>query len=266
MFENPACKKDPACSPVAGWKICGFTLIELLVVISIIAVLIALLQPTLGMAKETARRTICAGCVQQLALGVHVYAEDNRNQLPGVSGYSHGRWCDYFVPGSISPHDNANGDFTGLFHYVTSREVYYCPSGNYQHDNSWPSIITGTRFHHYVPYRGTYIRNISYNYYGNQSPSVNELGNVVEFPSSLADHSGLVLMADTHHWNEIDAGCSGGGYQLTNHKAHNSPAPCRPGDWSDGLSVGWLDGSVRWVPEEATLKQLWVDSGQWYRF
>jgi len=95
---------------------------------------------------------------------------------------------------------------------------------------------------------------------------VNELGNVVEFPSSLADHSGLVLMADTHHWNEIDAGCSGGGYQLANHKAHNSPAPCRPRDWSDGLSVGWLDGSVRWVPEEATLKQFWADIGQWYRF
>ena len=59
----------------------GFTLIELLVVVAIIAILTGLLLPTLGQAKESARRIQCTGNVKQLNLAWQLYAQDNGDRM-----------------------------------------------------------------------------------------------------------------------------------------------------------------------------------------
>jgi len=62
----------------------GFTLIELLVVVAIIALLIAILLPSLGKARELANRGTCAANVRGIAQSMHVYGADNNDAYPSV--------------------------------------------------------------------------------------------------------------------------------------------------------------------------------------
>src|SRR5262245_28101473 len=60
----------------------AFTLVELLVVIGIIAVLIAILLPTLGRAREQAKNVTCQSNLRQWSNAALVYANDNSGWLP----------------------------------------------------------------------------------------------------------------------------------------------------------------------------------------
>ncbi len=62
------------------WK--GFTLVELLVVVAIIALLVSILLPSLGMAKEAARRVTCSANLRNLGLAANFYASENDDWLP----------------------------------------------------------------------------------------------------------------------------------------------------------------------------------------
>lgn len=74
----------------------GFTVIELLVVISIIGLLVSILLPALGAAREAGRATQCLNNIRGIGLAFHMYAADNKETMPGsqppVSGTNNSRW------------------------------------------------------------------------------------------------------------------------------------------------------------------------------
>lgn len=114
----------------------GFTLIELLVVIAIIAVLAALLLPSLSRAKDRAIDVACLNNLRQLQLSWHMYAMDNGDRLApnnsvvavpgsGSSLAAGASWC----PGSPRQDTSATNIEKGvLYDYTHSVAIYHCPA------------------------------------------------------------------------------------------------------------------------------------------
>ncbi|MHC4120378.1 MAG: type II secretion system protein, partial [Planctomycetota bacterium] len=71
----------------------AFTLIELLVVIAIIALLLAVLMPSLRRARASAKRLVCAHNLKQVSLAVDLYLYSNDHLYPCAQDpLPTGRW------------------------------------------------------------------------------------------------------------------------------------------------------------------------------
>jgi len=69
---------------VRSQKTPAFTLVELLVVMSIIALLMGILLPYLGQAREQSRRAACMANLHSIGQSLYIYANDNNDKLiPG---------------------------------------------------------------------------------------------------------------------------------------------------------------------------------------
>jgi len=131
----------------------AFTLIELLVVIAIIAVLMAILMPSLNRAREQGKRAVCLNNLKQLALTWNMYADDNDDMIVNGEAYNGG---DGRAPTPTSGNrhkgeqwwtgdDCAGGYMQGeklaeevqiqaikagaLYPYCKNERLYQCPTG-----------------------------------------------------------------------------------------------------------------------------------------
>ncbi len=72
--------------PYARRRACiarAFTLIEVLVVVAIIALLLAILLPSMAKAREQSRRTVCGVQLKEFAKGMLMYQVEGKDFLPG---------------------------------------------------------------------------------------------------------------------------------------------------------------------------------------
>jgi competence protein ComGC len=118
----------------------AFTLVDVLVSITVIAILIGLLLPSLAKVNETARRVACQSNIRQVGLGVVMYADDWNGQL----------LPSRFLPTGMTARVNqapeqmvtirideplfggpATWDGLGILYsagYLSAPKIFYCPS------------------------------------------------------------------------------------------------------------------------------------------
>jgi prepilin-type N-terminal cleavage/methylation domain-containing protein len=99
----------------------AFTLIELLVVVAIIAILAALLLPSLTGGKERARETQCINNLRQIGISTKMLWDDNGSKMRAAKG---GQTA---LPGCLRT--NHGFDYErNLYQYIRSTEVFRCPT------------------------------------------------------------------------------------------------------------------------------------------
>lgn len=126
----------------------GFTLVELLVVIGIIAVLIAMLLPSLRKARDAANRVNCLSNIRQISIGLRAYANENKDYLLAgtttVLAQSH-HYAYYY--NAAYPNNAEPRWFGVLSDYLIKRStnprLFYCPQSEVTFNtptNPWPTL------------------------------------------------------------------------------------------------------------------------------
>ncbi|RMH25778.1 MAG: DUF1559 domain-containing protein [Planctomycetota bacterium] len=127
----------------------GFSLIDLLVSISVMAILLGLLSPTLGRVAETARRVKCQKKLADVGLALTMYAADHRDTLPpsdvADEVFAPARESarrEPFQPSRLMELAHLDtgepGDYDGLGRlvgdgYLADPSALYCPSHDGEH-------------------------------------------------------------------------------------------------------------------------------------
>lgn len=117
----------------------AFTIVEMLIVVTIIAILVALLAPSLRGALDSSRMVSCVNNLKQIGMMFHAYGSDYRSRLPvlfkqGELG-DHGDWDSYRAGWYGGEGGTLEWLFAGYGDYdsftpgrVSGSKVWICPA------------------------------------------------------------------------------------------------------------------------------------------
>lgn len=145
----------------------GFTLIELLTVVAIIALLVGIMVPMLGSARDSARTMLCATNLRSLQTGMSQFTADNSARYGGglakewVTDNSWGVWWnepgdhnrgEVNITGRGEPGDSDYAPSGDIWQYVQEPDIYLCPifdriCGRPSAANEWaPGVTYGVAY------------------------------------------------------------------------------------------------------------------------
>ncbi len=176
-------------------NVAGFTLIELLVVIAVIALLLAILVPTLNMAKEHAKRVICSSHLKSIGMALVLYADENEGKLPQNDDPGH-PYTAYRGDKSYANHPTGRTPMKLGWLYETGLidvpQIFYCPSTRvegYKYKSYTKPGVWGTLPQDYntqvTPPRNNWVRT-GYSYYPQSTEKI-EIGGI-RFPLVAEKH------------------------------------------------------------------------------
>ena len=179
----------------------GFSLIDVLVSIAVVAVLLAVMMPSLNAVRETAHRVICRSNVRQVGFGIELYAQAHAEHLPYTIFAEEGDPDGGSQPEEMMAlrlRSTASGPshWDGLGHlfagdYLPAPLIFYCPS--HHGDNS---------FDDYAPLWSSTDGQIlgNYHYRGIGSNGSSRLDRIqMESPRSALVADGMRTLRDFNH-------------------------------------------------------------------
>ncbi|MBI1368828.1 MAG: prepilin-type N-terminal cleavage/methylation domain-containing protein [Planctomycetes bacterium] len=231
-------------SPAAKWRArCrhGFTLIELLVVVAIIALLIAILLPSLARAREMAKRVACLAQEAQIHKAMTIYATSNRNELIPCRGRTVVDAMNPLGGGGWSSAEDAKVDWIAAMAQVgLAINKGQAPGGNYLPAPVWncPSRKYESQW------EGTGQMAISYHYLGGMEKWTSPFGEFKARSPSDFDSArpSWALIVDAVA--KIDGVWGGGRASMYGDMPQHRDAD----PWPVGGNEVFADGSGSWVP------------------
>ena len=210
----------------------AFTLIELLGVIAIIAILMALMMPSIARAKMKANQVSCLNKMRQLTLAATMYVNDHDDELPARR-----------IPTNAWPHK--------LKPYFVNWQILACPSDRFG--------IVGLVADDTNPNRSYLINGFNDWFKLNLSPGDYKLFQQWRYPhgmklDAIRRPSETVLFGEKrsgspHVHMDIEQGKRGNDFEEIEHKRHGQ-----------GSNFAFVDGSVKSIKKYQELypENLWA--------